>query len=187
MSAEQDHPGIPLSGIHLDLTEHSITFEADHKPIAKVVFSSGTLYFQTTSQSLPEGSVAAESSTTGALAPTEESTPSEDSPTIEVRERESTIVLSGRLKSKPREGRPDGRGNPTAWARLAAHEDGEEKAHLYSTTFHRHTAKIAMGLDFNAPITVEGYRHVYDDAQRMDTLSVINFLSYPGKPEKPRS
>src|SRR4051794_3127682 len=107
MSAEQGHPGIPLSGVHLDLVERSITFEASHKPIAKVVFSSGTLYFQTPSEGRAEHPLTGEQLPAGALAPAEDSPLTDDVPTAEARERETTIILSGRVKSKPREGRPD--------------------------------------------------------------------------------
>jgi len=102
------------------------------------------------------------------------------------REKEPTITVTGRLKTEPREGRPDSRGNPTAWARLTAHEEGREDAHLYSATFHRHTAKIALGLEREAQITVQGYAHLSEDpgAKRLDTISVVNILNYSGKPAK---
>jgi len=102
-----------------------------------------------------------------------------------VAEKERTLVLSGRLRSKPREGRPDSRGNATSWARFAAHEDDREGAHMFSATFHRHSARIALGLPAGAPLTVEGYSHDSGDptGKRLDTLSVINLLDYPGKPD----
>ena len=101
-------------------------------------------------------------------------------------EREKPVTLQGRLKSKPKQGRPDRTGKPTAWARFAAHEEGQEQAHMYSTTFHRHTADMALGLEKGNQLTVQGYPHESDDPEgkRMDTLSVINLLDYPGKPEK---
>lgn len=99
-------------------------------------------------------------------------------------EKAKTTTLQGKLKSKPSEGRPDARGNTTAWARFAAHEEDRDGAHLYSTTFHKHTAGIALSLDNNAPLTVQGYLHEQDDpgSRRLDTLSVINVIDYPGKP-----
>jgi len=101
-------------------------------------------------------------------------------------EKPKTVTLQGRLKSKPISGRPDRNDKPTAWARFAAHEDGLEQAHLYSTTFHRHTAEIALRLDAGAPLTLQGYPHEPGDAtsKRMDRLSVINLLDYPGKPKE---
>jgi hypothetical protein len=182
MSTE-NREGVPISAIHLDLVEQSLTLEADDKPVAKLVFSSGVIYFQMPSLSpvaapetapAPLSALAGPAEQTGAI--------SEPSTNPEIRERDQTVILSGRLKSKPREGKPDARGNPTAWARFAAHEDGREQAHLYSASFHRHTARIALELAFNAAITVEGYRHVYHDPERLDTLSVIRMLSHPGHP-----
>jgi hypothetical protein len=57
---------------------------------------------------------------------------------------------------------------------------------MYSATFHKHTAKIALALDADAAVTVQGYPHESDDpgSRRMDTLSVINLLDYPGRPPK---
>ena len=69
--------------------------------------------------------------------------------------------------------------------------EGSADAHLYGATFHRHTAAIALGLAAGTQITVEGYPHANWDrsGKRMDTLSVINLLAYPGKPEgrRPKS
>src|SRR5205809_507993 len=98
--------------------------------------------------------------------------------------KEAPLTLTGRLKTQPRDGRPDAKGNPTAWARLAVHEEGRDDAHLYSATFHRHTARIALSLTKDAQVTVQGYAHTSDDPRRMDTLSVVNLVAYPGKPDK---
>src|SRR5581483_5542027 len=35
-----------------------------------------------------------------------------------------TVTLTGKLKTKPKEGNPDGKGKPTAFALLAVHEEG---------------------------------------------------------------
>jgi len=51
-------------------------------------------------------------------------------------------------------------------------------------TFHRHTARIALGLAADAQLTVEGYPHVSENPQRSDTFSVINIVAYPGKPSR---
>src|SRR5947209_19863153 len=95
-------------------------------------------------------------------------------------ERDKPLTLQGKLKSKPRPGRPDSRGNPTAWARFAAHEEEQDGAHMYSATFHKHTAAIALSLDKDAQLTVQGYPHPVDDpgSKRMDTLSVLHILQH---------
>lgn len=61
-------------------------------------------------------------------------------------------------------------------------EDDRDTAHMYSATFHKHTTKIALKLAAESTITVQGYPHESDDpgSKRMDTLSVINLLDYPG-------
>jgi len=107
-------------------------------------------------------------------------------PEVTETERPRPVTLKGKLKSKPKEGRQDRTGKPTAWARFAAHEEDRDDAHLYSTTFHRHTADIALKLDKDAPLTVQGYPHEQDDpkSKRLDTLSVINLLDYPGMGKK---
>lgn len=97
-------------------------------------------------------------------------------------EKEHTVTLTGRLKSTPKPGRTDRSGKPTAWARVAVHDEGQDEPHLYLATFHRHTAPIALGLKAGAQITVEGYPHVSTDPKRSDTLSVITMPQYPGKP-----
>src|SRR5947208_3357479 len=150
MPAEQEGQPIPISGIHINLTERSITFTAADKPIAMIAFApEGVIYFHATPQAL--------------LVTTTETT-----------EREKTVTLSGRLKSLPKTGKPDARGNPTAWARLAAHEEGRDEAHIYVASFHRHTAPIALTLHQDDPVTVSGYPHLSEDPKRLDTFSVVN-------------
>jgi hypothetical protein len=99
-----------------------------------------------------------------------------------VEEKESTVTLAGRLKSQPKEGRPDGSGFPTAWARFAAHEEGSGQAHMYIATFHRKAMDIALGLKPESQIIVEGYPHKATQPDKSDTLSVIHIIHYPGKP-----
>lgn len=90
-------------------------------------------------------------------------------------------VLSGKLQTKPAEGRPDGRGNPTAWARFLAHREGIEGALLMSATFHNRTRAIALGLEAGDQITAQGYYHPTRDPQRLPTFSVFHLLSHPDK------
>jgi len=102
----------------------------------------------------------------------------------ETKEKSPTVVVSGRIKTKVREGKPDRNGKPTAWGRIAVHEEGRSEAHLYLATFHRHTTRIALGLSVEAPITAEGYPHPAKEEGKLDTFSVINLHNYPGKTVK---
>jgi hypothetical protein len=96
-------------------------------------------------------------------------------------EKQQPTVLNGRVLGRVRKGRPDAQGHDTAWARFAAHEEGRDDAHIYSTTFHRGSARLAMALLENAHITVEGYPHPANDpaGKRLDTLSVFRLLHRP--------
>ncbi len=98
-------------------------------------------------------------------------------------EAQKTVTMSGRLKTAPRPGRPDRSGNATTYARFAAHVDGEDDAHDYVATFHRHTAPLALRLRKEDQITVEGYPHQSSGERRLDTFSVVNLVRYPGVPE----
>ena len=101
------------------------------------------------------------------------------------------MTLSGLLLTQPRAGKPDRRGNPTAWAYFGAAAAGEDEARRFRAMFHRHTAAIASRLAKGSPLTVEGYAHTRVDAtgKRVDTLSVLHLVNYPGKPDQqpPRS
>jgi hypothetical protein len=97
---------------------------------------------------------------------------------------DNQFLLTGRLKSKPQEGRPDGRAVPTAWARFAAHLDGDEEAWMLSTSFLRATRRIALSLAIGDQITVEGYINKNTDPEKMDRYNVFRFLNYPGKPAR---
>lgn len=90
-------------------------------------------------------------------------------------------VLSGKLQTKPAQGRPDGRGNPTAWARFLAHREDHDGAVLISATFHNRTTSIALGLDAGDGITAQGYYHPNRDPQRLATFSIFHLMNYPGK------
>jgi hypothetical protein len=175
MSREQEPNARMLSSIHIDLGERSITFTILDELATKLTFTPRGVLYQ-----LLGGASMLESATAEAPVAAEiEATPV-DAP----KEKEPTTVISGRLKSTPKLGEADRSGNPTAWARLAAHAEGEQEAHMYSATFHRHTAKIAQTLQAGAQVTVEGYPHPSKREGRMDTFSVINLLRYPGKPER---
>jgi hypothetical protein len=163
----------PLSSIHIDLEERSVIFRAEDRATKLMLTPAGVLY-----QHL-QGAAITERSVERLVDESEEE--AEDASTTE---REPTVTLSGKLKSKPRQGRADGRGNATAWARFAAHEQGRREAHFYLATFHRHTADIALALPVDAALTVQGYVHPNQQQGRMDTISVVNIVRYPGKPNR---
>ena len=99
----------------------------------------------------------------------------------EGKEKLPPVTLTGRLKTRPKPGRPDGRGNPTAWAMLAVHEEGSPTARMLSTTFHRHTAAIATRLPQDAVVTADGYLKKNPDPTKSDSYSVFRLINYPGK------
>lgn len=178
---EQDRDEcVPVTAIRIDLSDLSITFEADKKPIAKLGLSAGTIYFQIPSLSPSAARITAGGDEGDSESPAEDSAPSEAT-----KEKERSVVFSGRLKSRPRQGKPDSQGHPTAWARLAVHEEGRDDAHMFSATFHRGSARIALNLPVDAQVRVEGYPHPSNDPEgkRLDTLSVFRFLSAPTKQE----
>lgn len=99
-------------------------------------------------------------------------------------EAKKTVTLTGKIKGEVRQGRVDSSGKPTAWARVAAHIEGEEQAKMLSTTFHRHAAGIALGLPAESQITFSGYLRPSQDPSRMDSVSAFHLIDYPGKPTK---
>lgn len=170
-----EHEGaLPLTGIQIDLKERSITFTTEDQATRLLLTPQGILY------QLVRRTAIAERSVQKLVA---DDTQAESDATISS-EKDPTVTLSGKLKSKPRQGRADGQGNPTAWARFAAHEPGTEEAHFYLATFHRHTAEIALKLLPDAALTVQGYPHPSQHKDRLDTFSVVNIVRYPGKPNR---
>jgi hypothetical protein len=107
-----------------------------------------------------------------------------ETPVASSKKRENQYLLTGRLKSKPVEGKPDGRGRPTAYARFAAHLDGSEEAWMLSTSFLAATRRIALELASNDLVTLEGYVNKNPDPEKMDRYNVFRFLNYPGKPPR---
>src|SRR5215207_8622801 len=104
----QEQQPSPLRHIHVDLENWSVILEgADGRAIS---FNPNLLLqklLSPTPTDLPPASA-------------------EDS--SQAPEKSPTITLAGKLKSQPKEGRPDGSGLPTAWARFAAHEEGSSQA-----------------------------------------------------------
>lgn len=164
MSAE--HEGSPLKAIHIIFeavdetqTKLSITPEGAFHLISQVAAVAGA---QITERSVEK--------LTG------------EATTQEGKEKLAPVTLTGKLKTQPKSGRTDARGNPTAWAMLGVHEDGSPAARMLSTTFHKHTARIAVGLPQDAVITAEGYlRPSTDPESRADSFSVFRLINYPGK------
>ena len=153
-----------LRAIQIDLFERTITFQAERSATRLRIGVDGLLYELVSAEPATDRTVDP---------PVAESSPDPD--------RDTTVTLTGRLKSRAKEGRPDKSGKPTAWAKLAAHEAGQEAPHMYSTTFHRHTARIALALEQDNQVTVQGYVRPSRDPKRMDALSVFNIVAYPGK------
>lgn len=172
MTKEQEPPR--LAGIHINLSEQVVTLEGEDGQTAQYSFAPAGVLFaaKQEAQQLP-----AERAEPAAL-------PAAESENATRQEKEAKTTLIGRLNGRPQEGRVDRSGKPTAWVRLAAHPVGEEDWGLYLATFHRHTARIALGLASGTPLTVEGYLHPRSSPTRMDSISVVNILDYEGKPPK---
>lgn len=176
MPKEQEEQPLTITAIHINLKEGSIIFEAEDQAGAKQTLAAEGVIFH---QPLPE--LKQVQQPTASLPPTPEAPQQTESA---AKEKEPRVTLTGRLKNKPREGRPDRSGNPTAYARFAAHVEGEDRPHDYIATFHRHTTNIVLSLPKDAQITVDGYPHPSNSEKRLDTFSVINIVNYPGKPKK---
>lgn len=179
-SADQIASGIRVTRVSLDLEQRSISFTTDDRRVATFRLAPKGLIFESPfSRTSRPDAVDAPTSHTVETATSHE--PSQQAAAENEKARAS--IFQGKLKSKPIPGRPDARGNPTAWARFAAHDPDQDGAHLYSTTFHRHTVDIALSLDKESQLTVQGFPHEQSDpnSRRLDTLSVINLLDYPGK------
>lgn len=172
MSREQEE--IPIFAIHFNLTDRSLEFEDEDGKAIKLAFpSSGTIYF-----TRPDNDKEA----------LEEQTPIQEAPGLQSQqepqlpvERGKTSTFTGKLMTKPKQGRIDGSGHPTAWARFAAHVEGEKKAHIFMATFHRAAANAALNLNKDDQIIVDGYPHKSTNPKRSDTLSVVHVVSVPRK------
>lgn len=178
--ADQPH-GVRLTGIHLDVPNKRLISAAQSELVATLTLTPEGVIFDARTIAAPAPVMAEE--------PAPEANPSPlpvNAPIDAETEKPKAVTLQGKLKSKPQAGRPDSRGKPTAWARFAAHEEEHDGAHLYSTTVHKHTVELALGLEKDAPLTVQGYPHLQEDpgTKRLDTLSVITLLEQPGKPQK---
>jgi hypothetical protein len=180
MAGEMEPTGIPFTDIHINLTDQTITLKKEEEVVVTLVFegklpAEGVIFFGSQPQALLDSPFDEE--------PEIPVSPASLATTSEVaKEREKTVTLSGRLKSKPQPGKNDRSNKPTAYADFAAHVEGEKDAHYYVATFHRHTRQIALTLPKEAAITVTGYPHPSQSEKRKDTFSVVNIVEYPGKP-----
>jgi hypothetical protein len=170
----------PVRVIRFYPFQRSFIVEVTDGPVFALALSrSGIFYQPLESRSLTESAV--DPADSDLSVDTEENARSEE-------QRNPTTVLSGRLQGQAKEGRVDGRGRPTAWARFLAHLEGQEGASLLSTTFHGRTRDIALGLPENAPITAQGYLRLIaaseTEPRRLSSFSVIHVLKYPGKPDQ---
>jgi hypothetical protein len=174
--AKEDEAGIRFTDIHINLADQTITLKKEDEVVATLVFegklpAAGVIFLGSQPKALLDS-----------LFDEEPETPvSPTSPSDVAKEREKTITLTGKLKSKPQPGKNDRSNKPTAYADFAAHVEGEEKAHDFVATFYRHTRGIALKLPKEAQITVNGYPHSSNSARPKDTFSVVNILDYPGK------
>jgi hypothetical protein len=99
--------------------------------------------------------------------------------------KENQLILTGKLKTKPAEGRyPDKAGRPTATALFAANAPDREDAWMLSATFLRATVKVALALEKDDQITVEGFVNKNNDPTRNDYYSIYRFLHHSRMPAK---
>ena len=98
---------------------------------------------------------------------------------------EEHVIFTGKLKTKPKEGRRTTKGKPTAWAIFAAHDEEQEEAKIYSTSFTDSARAIALSLSQDAQITVKGYPPIpATEEGRRDRLHVFAILNHPNKRQK---
>ena len=103
----------------------------------------------------------------------------------EAKEEEEHVIFTGKLKTKPKEGRPTTKGKPTAWAIFATHDDEKDEPKPYSTSFIDSARTIALSLSKDAQITVKGYPpKPATEEGKNDTLNVFAILNHPNKRQK---
>lgn len=185
MSQEQENRRIPLVGIYINLEQRSIVFVAADKSATRLIYSPQGILYELIGKPAA-GPAPAEELLEKAEAGTH---PTVDvaSAVVERKEKTPTVVLPGKLQTRPKEGNPDRQGKPTAWAQLLAHVEGREGATLLSTSFHGKAGEIALALSAGDHITAQGYLHLRPEDPvnpRLSTFSVVHLLEYPGKPAK---
>jgi hypothetical protein len=174
MSSEHVGASIPLTAIHIDLRERSISFEADGQTLARLHFIGETVLFEGPPRILPEPPAPA-SLPEPAVAALEEAGA----------EPERPVTLVAKLLTRPKFGRADDDAGRTASATVAVQEDGRSDPHLYVATFPRHTVQLARRLRPESHLILEGYPSASTDQRRpLDVFAVTDIIAYPGKPPK---
>src|SRR5215208_634422 len=173
MSQEKEAPLNKLRTIHIDLEQMSAQIEFQDGTLERWVYNSeGIFRSLLQSGSLEVAArrllVASQPEATSIGVETVEGA-NETAPVR--KEKAPALVLPGRLKNQPAEGRPDGQGKPTAIAQFLAHMDGREGAVPLFATFHHHTRDIALRLSSGDAITAQGYYHPSRDSSRLSTFS----------------
>jgi hypothetical protein len=184
MAQEQEGQLNKLRTIHVDLEQRSAQFEFEDGTVERWVYNSEGIFrslIQTGNLEVAARQLLVTSQ------PEVESARAEkvdqvNEPAPARREKTPALVLPGRLKNQPSEGRPDGGGKPTAVAHFLAHMEGQEGATLLFATFHNHTRDIALRLTAGDPITAQGYYHPNRDSSRLSTFSIFHLINHPGKP-----
>lgn len=110
MEREQEGPANLVTGIHLNLVERMLTFDVEGEAAVSLRLAPYGLTLESPAMS----------ATTAAEV---------------LDEAQKTVTLSGRLVNAPRSGRTDRSGNPTAYARFAAHVGGKNKHTIMSALF----------------------------------------------------
>src|SRR5438067_13602156 len=107
MAQEREGTRVPtaLTGIHINLKEHAIEFEDQHGTVGRIVFSGETVLVEGQPLTLaprPEVSQAGSEPTASPDAPDQARSPTEAQ--TEQREKQPTVVVSGKLMNQPRAG-----------------------------------------------------------------------------------
>src|SRR5215213_173085 len=185
MSQEQESQ-TKLRSIHIDLEERYIETQARDGTLLRFSYNSEGIFLSL----LQTGSLEAAArqllmtSQPEAEPAQAETVDQVNEPAPTHREKSAPLVIPGKLHSKPVEGRPDGKGNPTAWGKILGHLKDHQGAVLISSTFHGRTRAIALGLSEGDSITAQGYYHPVSnpDERRLPTFSIHHLIAYPGKP-----
>ncbi len=176
MPQEAEKPVILVRSLHLDLEVKSLTVHTTDESTTRFTIAPQGVIFE----HLPGASDRGSS--------TPQASPAQQ-PESAAAERERAITMTGKLKSMPREGRPDSANHPTAWGRFAAHEEtpeGVSRAHLYLATFHGETRAIALRLGIGTQLEVKGFPRPAQQQGKLDGFSVVDIVRI-GEPPPQRS
>jgi hypothetical protein len=185
MAQEQESQN-KLRSIHIDLEERYIETQAQDGTLIRFSYNPEGIFLSLLQTGSLEGAAQRLLVTSQPEAVNTEVAGQVNEPAPARREKTPALVLPGRLKNQPSEGRPDGHGKPTAVAHFLAHLEGQEGAALLFATFHNHTRDVALRLNSGDPITAQGYYHPNRDSSRLSTFSIFHLINYPGKPASNR-